>query len=112
MVGVRPEAKQLTNLVRAANNWLDWSGEGHPTASRRWLGRRPDGPGAEPLGKDLTPLRTVDSDTETEGGTGPGGREAEADWGCLVNISWRTVAEGVARPSEVRALMALLYWLS
>ena len=62
--------------------------------------------------QDLTPLRTVDSDTETEGGTGPGGREAGADWGCLVNISWRTVAEGVARPSEVRALMALLYWPS
>ena len=52
------------------------------------------------------------TDTEIEGGTGPGGRVAEADWGCLVNMSWKTVAEGVTRPSEVRALMALLYWPS
>ena len=45
--GTRPEAKQLMDLVR----------EGHPTASRRWFGRRPE---EEPLGKDLTPLRTTE----------------------------------------------------
>ena len=54
--GARPEARRLTNLVRAAKTWLAWLGEGHLMASWRWLGRKPDGPGAELLGKDLTPL--------------------------------------------------------
>ena len=56
--GVRPAACRLTNLVSDVSNWLARSGEGHPTASLIWLGRRPEGPGAEPLGKDLAPLRT------------------------------------------------------
>ena len=74
-VGVRG----LTNLVRAAKTWLAWSGEGHPMASWRWFGRRPDGPGAEPLGKDLTPLQTAGSEAVRGGGTGPGDR---VDWGA------------------------------
>ena len=45
--------------VRLAIKRLDLSGEEQPTASRRWLGRGPDGPGAEPLGKDFTPLTTT-----------------------------------------------------
>ena len=66
--GARPAARRLTNLVREASTRFAWSGEGHPTASRRWLGRRLDGPGAEPLGKDLTPFRTTDSLTVVGGG--------------------------------------------
>ena len=42
-------------------------------ASRRWLGRRPDRPGAEAFGKDLTPLRMAGSESEAGEGTGPGG---------------------------------------
>ena len=110
--GARPAARRLTNLVREASTKFAWSGEGHPTASRRWLGSRPDGPGAEPLGKDLTPFRTANSATVTGGGTEPGGRVGGAVWGCFVSISCRTSAEGVSRPSEVRVLMALLYWPS
>ena len=69
-----PAARRLTNPVREASTRFAWSGEGHPTASRRCLGHKPDGPGAEPLGKDLTPFRTTDSVTVAEVGTEPGGR--------------------------------------
>ena len=37
--------------------------DGQFTASRRWLGRRPDGPGAEPVGKERAPLRIADSES-------------------------------------------------
>ena len=50
------------------------SGEGHPTASCRWLGHRPEGPGAEPLRNDFTPFRMADSGSLAGNGTGPGGR--------------------------------------
>ena len=46
----------------------------HPTASCRWLGRRPEGPGAEPLGNDFTPIRMADSGSLVWNGTGAGGR--------------------------------------
>ena len=49
--GVRPAASRLKNLVREERNRLALSGEGQPTASRRWLGRSPEGPGSEPLGE-------------------------------------------------------------
>ena len=107
--GAWPDARQLTNLVRVTSTLLAWSGEGHETASRRWLGRKPEGPGAEPLGKDLTALRTIDSGTVTGGGVGPDGRVGYPHCGCLFSISWRIVDEGLAKPFEVRALMALLY---
>ena len=72
--GARPAARRLTKLVRKARIRFAWSGEGQPTASRRWLGRRPEGPGAEPLGKDPTPPLTAVSLRLSGGGTGPGGR--------------------------------------
>ena len=85
------------------------SGDGHPTASRRWLGRRPDGPGAEPLGNDFTPCRMTDSVRVGDEGTGPGGGTGGGACGCLLFISFITSADGLARPSDVNALMALLY---
>ena len=89
--GVRPAASRLTNLVSDVSNWLARSGEGHPTASLIWLGRRPEGPGAETLGKDLAPLRTPDSLKMIGGGTGPmarrmgqlGGASAASHLVCL-----------------------------
>ena len=67
--GGRPAASSLKNLVREERNRLALSGEGQPTASWRWLGQNPEGPGAEPLGKDRTPLLTADSLTVSGGGT-------------------------------------------
>ena len=58
------------------------SGDGHPTASRRWLGCRPDGPGAEPLGNDFTPCRMTDSVRVGDEGTGPGGGMGEGPVGA------------------------------
>ena len=110
--GARPAARMLMKLVREARTRFAWSGEGQPTASRRWLGRSPEGPRAELLGKDFTPLLTAVSLRVSGGGTGPEGRVGGAAWGCLFSISPRTSAEGVAKPLEVRALMALLYWPS
>ena len=43
-------------------------------ASRRWLRRRPEGPGAEVTGKDFTPYRIPASVRDTGGGCGPGGK--------------------------------------
>ena len=40
-----------------------------------WLGRSPDDPGADPDGKDFTPLFIAASQSEVVGGVGPGGRE-------------------------------------
>ena len=59
--GVWPEASKLTNLVRAESISRALSGDGHIMASRTWLGRRPEGPRAEPLGNDLTPFLIADS---------------------------------------------------
>ena len=42
-------------------------------ASFRWLARRFDGPGAEPLGKDFGAFRTQVSETVGKGGVGEGG---------------------------------------
>ena len=67
--GARPAASRLRNLVREERNWLALSGEGQPTASWRWLGRSPEGPGSEPLGNDCTPLLTADSLTVSGGDT-------------------------------------------
>ena len=50
-------------LVNADNTRLARSGEGHLTASRRWLGRRAEGPGADALGKDFTPFRMTASES-------------------------------------------------
>ena len=61
-------------LDREESAELARSGERHPTASCRWLGRRPEGPGAEPLANDFTPLRMADSGSLAGNGTGPGGR--------------------------------------
>ncbi len=67
--GARPEARRFTRLVREKRILLALSGEEQRTASQRWLGRRPEGPGAEPGGNDLTLLKTVDS-AEVRGGGG------------------------------------------
>ena len=56
-------------------------------ASRMWLGRSPDGPGADPDGKDFTPLFIAASQSEVVGRVGPGGREGGEVWGYLENIS-------------------------
>ena len=66
--GIRPEASRLTNIVRAERIPRDLSGEGANTVSRMWVGRRPNGPGADPEGKDFTPFLTEDS--EIVGGVG------------------------------------------
>ena len=69
--GVWPEASKLTNLVRVESISRALSGDGHIMASRAWLGRRPKGPGAEPLGNDLTPFLIADSGSvRGEGGRG------------------------------------------
>ena len=81
--GARPAARELTNFVREASTRFAWSGEGHPTASRRWLGRKPDGPGAEPLGNDLTAFWTVDSVTVAEGAQDQGAVLEESFGGVL-----------------------------
>ena len=81
-VGAWPAAKRLRNLVRGDKTRAARSGEGQHTASRRWLGRRPDGPGAEPFGKDLTPLLTTDSLRMSGGGAGPEGRVGGGTWGA------------------------------
>ena len=98
-------------LVNADNTRLAWPGEGHLTASRRWLGRRAEGPGADALGKDFTPFRMTASERVAEGGAGSGGTEGGGAWGCLTSISCKISGEGEgeARPLEVRALMALEY---
>ena len=103
-----PDARKLTNLVKDTRTKCARSGEGQTTASRRWLGRSPDGPGAEPPGKDFTPFRMEDSESTAGEGTGSEGREGGGTWGCLPSNSCVTSDEGAARPSEVRALMALL----
>ena len=36
-----------------------------------WLGRRPEGQGADALGKDFTPFRMTASERVTEAGVGP-----------------------------------------
>ena len=61
------------------------------------------------MGKDFTPFRMAGLKRVAGGGAGPGGREGGAAWGCLDSISRITSGEGVARPSEVRGLMAFLY---
>ena len=48
----------LTTPNRARRALLARSGEGQNTASLKWLGLGLDGPGAEPLGKDLRTLMT------------------------------------------------------
>ena len=74
--GVRPEASRLTNFVKAKRDSRDLSAEGHSTASRTWVGRRPEGPGAEPDGKDFTLFFTADSEIVGGVGAGPAGRVA------------------------------------
>ena len=110
--GARPAGRRLTNLVREARTRFAQSGEGQLTASRRWLGRSPEGPAAEPFGNDLIPLWTADSLRVSGGGTELEGRVGGVAWGCLFSISCRTSAEGVATLLEDKALMALLYWPS
>lgn len=46
-VGARPELKILATFKRALVAKAALSGEGHITASLRWLDLRLDGPGAE-----------------------------------------------------------------
>ncbi len=73
--GALPAANRLTRLVRVVRAWAAQSGEGHRIASWRWLGRRPEGPGAEALGNDRTPLRTAGSERMAGDGTGSRGTE-------------------------------------
>ena len=100
--GVRPDARKFTKAVREESTWFIY----------RWLGCKPDGPGAEPLGNDFTPFRMTDSVSFSAGGTGLEGRARGADCGCLLSISCRASSEGATNPSEVRAFIALLYWPS
>ena len=50
--GACPAHSWLTNLVRLERAWFARSGEGQRTASLRCMARRPEGPGAVPVGKD------------------------------------------------------------
>ena len=108
--GVCPEARRLTKLVREKSNLLARSGEGQRATSRRWLGRRPDGPGADPEGKDFTPFKMVDSVSFIDGGTSPGGRLRAGDCRCWFSISKNIWSSAEVRPSEVKAFIVLLYW--
>ena len=51
----------------------------------------------------------ADSGSLVGEGTESVGREGGGACGCLFSISDMTTEEGVAKPLEVRALMALLY---
>ena len=53
-----PAASVLTKDVREERKLAAWLGDGQQTASLRWLGRRPEGPGAETLGKEQTQRQT------------------------------------------------------
>ena len=64
------------------------------------------GPGAEALGKDLTSSRTAGSDRITGDGTAQGEGVSESVCSCRIS------GDGEASPSDVRALMVLLHWLS
>ena len=56
----RPAGGQkIDKLVKAKRDSRDLSAEGHSTASRSWVGRRPEGPGSEPDGKDFTLFFTL-----------------------------------------------------
>ena len=48
--GAQPAASRLMKIVGVDSSLLAWSGDGHPAAPFKWLGHRPEGPGAEPLG--------------------------------------------------------------
>ena len=92
--------------VREEITWLDRSGEGHPTASSRWLGRRPDGPGANPLGNDFIPFWMVSSESLAgEGTVQKAGREAQPEDACSASLEKLQERE---RPDH-QTLMALLY---
>ena len=98
------------NLVSLDIIRLARLGDGHLTASFKWLGHRPEGPGADALGKDFTPFRMTASERVTEAVVGPDGTDGAGAWRCLPSISCKISGEGEARPLEVRALMALEYW--
>ena len=68
--GVWPPQSRCTKLERALRICVLRSGEGHFMASFRWFALSPDGPGVEPLGKDVRALRTFPS--EMSGGRGAG----------------------------------------
>ena len=55
--------------------WLAQSEDGQPTASWRWLGRRPEGPGADAPEKDFTLLRIREFESINGGGAMPGGKD-------------------------------------
>ena len=72
-------------------------------ALRKWLGWSPNGPAADPRGKESTSFRIIDSLGLMGGGVGPGGVTAGADCGCFARISSRTDLEASARLAEERA---------
>ena len=90
-------SQHLTSLVRGGvnNSFLELAG----MQTRRARSRL--------IGEGLHTLVDSRSETVAGGGTGPGGKDGGVDWGCF--DCW-TAAEGEARPSDVRALTALLYW--
>ena len=89
--------------------WAAHLGEGQRSTSLKWFALRPDGPGAEPAGKELTALTTSTSVRETGVGVGFGGIGGGGSWGCLTSISFQNLGVTWARPSADKAWMAFLY---
>ena len=69
----------------------------------------PEGPGTEPLGKDLRALETSSLEIWTARGGGSGGRVGILETGCLASISTCTSLDDLARPADVRDCRAFLY---
>ena len=80
--GTFPAHKTFINFVRECKTRKPLSGEGQNTASLRWLARRPERPGGEPLAKDLRALEISASEIWTGGGTESVGRVGGQEEGC------------------------------
>ena len=112
MDGTSPAPIRLITSNRARRALLARSGEGQNTASLKWVGLKLDGPGAEPLGKNLRALASPSAVICTGVGAGVARLGGWGDWGCLASISSYTSAEAGASPSDVRDCIAFLYWPS
>ena len=73
--GMLPAQSRLTSMVRLDKAWLALSGDGQKTVCFRWLARSPEGPGAEPLGKDQRAFVTSSMETQMAVGKGLTGRD-------------------------------------
>ena len=109
--GACPAHSWLTNLVRLERAWFARSGEGQMTASLRCMARRPEGPGAVPVGKDRSALITSLLVTSTGGGVGSDGTEGGLAVGCF-SIILVTMARAIAYGSEGGDLVSRLLYIA